>query len=162
VPYIGELRIFPWAAIPPGWLACDGALISIDSNQALFSLIGQTYGGDGQTTFGLPDLRGRVPLGAAPRVPTGDRSGEEATTLSTNEMAAHVHAVQAVAGAGTTAEPAGALLAGAPIWGPDQDPTPLATATVVATGGGLPHPNMQPSLALNICIAAQGVFPSPT
>jgi microcystin-dependent protein len=152
--------MFGWAQTPPGWIPCDGRLLPINTNQQLFALLGTTYGGDGQTTFAVPDLRGRVPLGAAPRVPAGNRGGEEAHTLIASEMADHVHGVQAQPAAGTTAEPNGAILAGAPVWGPPKDPTPLQGATVAPIGGGQPHPNMQPYLALNICIATQGVFPS--
>ena len=160
--FVGELRIFPWAATPQGWLPCDGREVSIDEHQALFVVIGTIYGGDGQTMFALPDLRGRVPLGTGPGIAAGQTGGEEAHTLSTRELPAHAHVVLASPAAATTAQPNGAVLAGAPIWGPATDPMPLQPATVAATGGGQAHLNMQPYLAMSICIAAQGVLPSGT
>jgi microcystin-dependent protein len=162
MPFVSELRMFPWGTIPPGWIPCDGRVLPISRYQPLYSLLGTTYGGDGQTTFAVPDLRGRVPLGAAPRVPAGQRGGEEAHTLTVAETPGHHHAVMASASPGNTSEPKGAVLAGAAVWGQPADLTPLQGATVAATGGGQPHPNMQPSLVLNVCIAAQGYFPSPS
>ena len=157
--FAGELRIFPWAATPQGWLPCDGRELTIADHQQLYSVIGTTYGGDGQTTFALPDLRGRVPLGTGSGIVAGQTGGEEAHTHTTDELPAHAHMAQASPAAATTTQPNGALLAGAPIWGPPADPTPLQPATVGAIGGGQAHLNMQPYLALSICIAAQGIQP---
>ena len=160
MPYISELRIFAWGAVPPGWLPCDGRLLQIASAQALYALLGTTYGGDGQTTFALPDLRGRVPIGSAPRVPAGQRSGEEAHTLATTELPGHHHAVQVSAAAGTTTHPNDGVLAAAPVWARPNDTTPMAGGSVGWGGGDQPHLNMQPFLALNVCIATQGIFPA--
>jgi microcystin-dependent protein len=159
VPYISELRIFPWDATPDGWVPCHGQLLAINQNQALFTLIGTMYGGDGQRQFALPDLRGRVPIGTAPRIPAGQKGGEEDHTLTGAELAHHSHAMQAVA-AGTTANPQDAMLAGAPIWGLPNDLTPLQPAAVAPAGGSQPHENKQPYLALNVCIAVKGTYPS--
>jgi microcystin-dependent protein len=152
--------VFAWGATPAGWVACDGRLLPIAQNQPLFSVIGTTYGGDGQSTFAVPDLRGRGPLGAGPRVSAGQRGGEEAHTLTTAEAPAHHHALQASPAAATTSAPGDGVLAAAPVWGLPTDITPLQAATVGSAGGSHPHPNMQPYLALNICIALQGNSPS--
>jgi microcystin-dependent protein len=162
VPFVSELRIFPWGVVPPGWAQCDGQLLSIGSNQQLFSLIGASYGGDGQTTFALPDLRGRAMVGIAPRVPLGQYGGEETHTVASVEMPAHDHVAGASTADATVSDPAGAVLAAAPIWGAPGDVTPLDKRSVAPAGGGQPHANMQPYLALNTCIATQGIYPAPS
>ena len=157
MPFVGELRIFPWATVPAGWLPCDGRTLPIDQHQALYAAIGTIYGGDGQTTLALPDLRGRVPLGSAPRVPAGQSGGEETHTLTEAEIASHTHLALGSIADAATAQPNGALLGGAPIWGPPAaDVVTLNAATVAPTGGNQPHENMQPYLALSICIAVEG------
>jgi microcystin-dependent protein len=135
-------------------------VLPINTNQPLYAVIGTVYGGDGETTFALPDLRGRAPLGTGPRVSAGQKGGEEAHTLSANEMPTHTHVVGAAATAGTTPQPAGGVLAGAPVYGPPTDGTTLQSASVSFAGGGAAHPNMQPFLALSVCINASGALPA--
>src|SRR3954470_11779221 len=157
---------------PKGWALSNGQLLPINQNQALFSLLGTAYGGDGRVTFGLPDLRGRVPvhLGAS-FGQLGQRGGESAHTLSLQEMPAHNHAVGARAAGGSTQAPAGAVLAGAgtPYPAPQsagppppapQSAVPLRPDTVANAGGSQPHSNQQPFLTISFCIALQGIFPS--
>jgi microcystin-dependent protein len=163
--YIGEIRIFGGNFAPLDWALCDGAIQAIDQNQALFQLIGTTYGGDGQTTFALPDLRGRVPIhqgsnGGASYVP-GERGGAETVTLTGNQMPVHTHALPATSDAATQASPAGAVPAA---WSGDQysnSPVTGAMAPAVGTAGGSQaHENMLPVLALTYIISLFGVFPS--
>ena len=168
-PYLGEIRMFGFDFPPRGWAVCAGQLLAISQNQALFSLLGTTYGGNGQTTFALPDLRGRAPIhagngpGLVARV-LGERSGEEQHTLITSELPQHAHLAQ-VAGAPTTGTPAGDVVLAAPagsrLFRSGTAPSAtLAAASVGLSGGGQPHPNMQPYAVMNISIALQGVFPS--
>jgi microcystin-dependent protein len=160
VPYLGEIRLFPWSEIPAGWAACQGQLLPIVQNEALFSLLGTLYGGDGQTTFALPDLRGRAAVGFEPGSMPGAVGGEEVHNLSAAELPAHAHAALASADPADTPSPGGSVLASAPIWATPGNPTTLQPDTVQAAGVGKPHPNMQPYLALSVCIAVQGVYPS--
>jgi microcystin-dependent protein len=174
-PFIAEIRIFPFNFPPTGWAFCQGQLLPLSQNTALFSLLGTTYGGDGKATFALPDLQGRDPMqwgqgqGLSLR-DLGEQGGEEAVTLIDSEMPAHSHFVQADAGAAGSGSPAGAVYKqgqapGNPptvIWtyttdAPNQSLNPL---TLGLTGGSLPHNNMMPYLTLNFCIALQGVFPA--
>ena len=155
-PVIGELMMFAGNFAPRGWALCDGQLLSIAQNTALFSLLGTTYGGDGRTTFGLPDLRGRVPVhpgrgpGLTPRQ-LGEKGGQETVTLTTVQMPNHNHAVQEGAGQGEGSEPGG---------GPVSTPVNGAGEMSGSTGGSQPHPNMQPFQCINYCIALNGVYPS--
>jgi microcystin-dependent protein len=165
--FIGEIRMFSFNFAPRDWAKCDGQLLSINQNQALFSLLGTTYGGNGQTTFALPDLRGRTPIhtgqgpGLSPRV-LGQVYGEEAHTLTVNEMPAHLHTLQAAA-APTDKMPAGALIAqgGAKLFrsGAPIDVT-LAPAALATSGSSQSHPNMQPYAVVNFAICLFGLFPS--
>jgi microcystin-dependent protein len=161
-PFLGEIRLMSFVYPPKGWTLCNGQLLPINQNQALFSLLGTAYGGDGRVTFGLPDLRGRVPVhvGGSFSSP-GARLGEYAHTLNVSELPAHNHAVNARTANGTTTDPANALLAGT---GNAYHAKPATAAlradTVTNTGGGQPHSNQQPFLTLSFCIATQGIFPS--
>jgi microcystin-dependent protein len=160
-PFLGEIRIMSFNYAPKGWALCNGQLLPINQNQALFSLFGTTYGGDGQTTFALPDLRGRVPVHAGNGFTQGQRAGEENHTLTTSEMQAHTHLPQGDSGPANAGTPVGNTWA-------YQDAAPYAAAPNVtmnitasgATGGSQPHPNLSPYLALNFCVALQGIFPS--
>lgn len=166
-PFIGEIRAFGFNFAPRFWALCDGQLLPIAQNQALFSILGTTYGGDGRETFGLPDLRGRVPVhagaGAVPRL--GQRSGTETVTLTAEQLPAHGHAVMASADLSTAATPEGNVMGAKPRGGADVYAaggtlTPLAPGAVSTAGSGQAHDNMQPFQVLNFCICLQGLFPS--
>ncbi len=164
-PFLAEIRIISFAFAPKGWALCSGQLLPINQNQALFSLLGTTYGGNGQTTFALPDLQGRAPLHFGPEIVLGARAGEEMVALTASELPVHSHGALADAGVATTSLPASALLAkkprfGASIYGAPQSLVELRGDAVAAVGGGQPHENMQPFLTLNFVIALQGIFPS--
>jgi microcystin-dependent protein len=162
-PFMGEIRIMSFNFAPQGWAMCNGQFLPINQNQALFSLLGTTYGGNGQTTFALPDLRGHVPIHMGNGHTQGERAGQEAHTLSIAELPTHTHAANAVAADGTEIIPVGNMLAKAAPANPYHDPTNLAAmnaAVVSSTGGSQPHTNMQPYSVLSFCIALQGIFPS--
>jgi microcystin-dependent protein len=148
---------------PKGWAMCDGQLTPINQNQALFSLLGTTYGGDGRVNFALPDLRSRVPIHMGSGHTLGERGGEQAHTVSISEMPTHTHAINASNNNGSSALNAGAYL-GAFNNGYTQPAalTTLQPATVAPVGGSQAHQNMQPFLVLTFCIALQGIFPSQT
>ena len=159
-PFLGEIRVISFGFPPAGWASCDGQLLPINQNQALFALLGTSYGGDGRTTFALPDLRGRMPVHQGAGFVTGARGGESTHVLTVAEIPAHNHVARAAAVA-TTASPAGA------IWAPSghqmyaSAPTTAMSAGAVApAGGGQPHENRPPYLTLNFVIALQGIFPS--
>jgi microcystin-dependent protein len=166
-PFVGEIRIFAGSFAPVGWALCNGQLMPISQNTALFSLLGTAYGGDGQSTFALPDLRGRAPmlfgqgLGLTPRV-RGEAVGTEAHALILPEIPGHSHPLGASASNGTRDSVEGAVMArspaGIPQYGAASD-TGLAVDTVGLAGGNQPHNNMQPYLTLNFIIALQGIFP---
>ncbi|GAA4625979.1 phage tail protein [Cellulomonas oligotrophica] len=159
-PLLAEIRLFPLSFVPQGWLACQGQLLPIQQNQALFALLGTTYGGNGQTVFALPDLRGRVPLHAGAGRTAGAQGGTESVQLTGGQLPAHTHAPRAAAAATATA-PGGALWAATtqPHYGPSSQ-VALAADAVTAVGGGQPHANMPPYLTMTYAIATQGVFPS--
>ena len=162
-PFLGEVRMFGFNFPPRGWALCDGQILPINQNQALFSLLGTTYGGDGRTTFALPDLRGRVPvhIDGAAGFSWGQRAGEEAHVLSTAEIPSHDHRLQATAEDGDQPIPAGASIAALNTgYGPLTDAVDLAPATLADAGQGAGHPNMQPYLTISFCIALVGLFPS--
>lgn len=160
-PYLSEIRIFSFSIVPRGWMACNGQLLPISSNAALFSIIGTTYGGNGQTNFGLPNLQGRVPIHMGNGIVEGQSAGETGVTLITAQLPAHTHSVHANASADTST-PSGATIpgGGAVIYGSGPPNTAMNSAIVGSTGNGQAHTNMQPYLALNICICVSGIFPS--
>ena len=162
-PYLGEIRLVSFNFAPRGWALCNGQLLPINQNQALFSLLGTMYGGNGQTNFALPNLQGRTPLHRGNGFVQGEALGTEAVTLTTSEMPAHNHFVQATSANATTNTGASNLAyakAGTAVYGPFGNPTALAAGTVSSVGGSQPHENRQPFLVLNACIALQGIFPS--
>lgn len=165
-PFLAEIRIVGFNFAPRGWAFTDGQILPINQNQSLYSLLGTTYGGDGRTSFALPDLRSRTPLHRGDGHTLGQKSGAETVTLTAAEIAAHTHAAKGVSIAGNDRSPQNNLFA-AEI-APDlayRDPeaannTALRSGTVTNAGGGQAHNNMQPYLTLNFCIALQGLFPS--
>lgn len=160
-PFIGEIRIFAFPFVPKGWAACDGQIMSINQNQALFALLGTTYGGNGITTFALPDLRGRVPVHFGNGVSLGQMAGESAHTLTSNEMPAHIHGVIGSAAVATKSDPTDQLWAAPAVSAYATAPnTVMAANALKTTGGSQPHENMQPYLTVMCCIALNGIFPS--
>jgi microcystin-dependent protein len=166
-PYIGEIRIFAGTFAPVGWATCDGQLLAISQNDALFTLIGTTYGGDGQTTFGLPDLRGRIPIhqgqgGGLSNYVLGQSSGTETVTVTTNQLPIHTHAASAASGVGHLSEPGGAVHAthrDYPVF--DSAPgSAMAASALTSIGANQPHENMPPFLCINFIISLFGIFPS--
>ena len=167
-PFVGEIRMFGFNFPPQGWAFCDGQLLSISQNAALFSLLGTTYGGDGESNFALPDLRSRVPvsLGQGEGLSSyaeGQAGGTETVTLGPAQMPAHTHAVSASSSPAASERPAGRVLARSPdhsyIPEPDTD-TVMNAKMIGEAGNSQPHENIQPYLVLNFCIALQGVFPA--
>ena len=162
-PFLAEVRVFSFEFPPKGWALCNGQLLPINQNQALFSLLGTSFGGDGRVNFALPDYRGRVPIHVGSGHTLGERGGEQAHTLSIAELPTHTHFVQANNNAGTAAEPLNTVLAkaGANTYGPAQSLVAMNANSTTPTGGSQAHLNMQPFLTLSFCIALQGIFPSP-
>lgn len=170
-PLLGMIAMFAFSRVPVGWALCNGQLLSIAEYDALFTLIGTTYGGDGQSTFAVPDLRGRVPLhlgtgvGLSPRI-IGEKAGTEEVTLTTLQLPAHNHPIIAVSDEGDTSAPAGAYLANAGALDKEYKasltgPVQMNAATVSISGGSaLPFSIVQPTLTLNFCISLFGVYPS--
>ncbi|MCF3111455.1 tail fiber protein [Niabella sp. CC-SYL272] len=169
-PFLSMIVLFGCNFAPRGWAFCQGQLLSIAQNTALFSLLGTTYGGNGQTTFALPDLRGRVPIGfgQGPGLSSyalGQQGGAETVTLLLSQMPAHTHAFMATAEAGDTSDPTGAFPANTGTLDKEYKQSPvnkvaMNAAAVETKGGSQPHTNIQPYLALNYCIALEGIFPS--
>ena len=162
-PYVGEIRLFAGTFAPVGWSACDGTLLSIAEYTSLFSLIGTTYGGDGVSTFALPDLRGRMPLNANSQFPYGQSSGEEAVTPTLSQLPFHQHAVMAQSAPGNTASPKGAFWAnsgGTQEYSTSNPDTVMNAGTLLNAGTGKAHENRMPYLTLMFIIALNGVFPS--
>lgn len=160
-PYLGEIRLASFPFAPKNWAMCDGQFLPINQNQALFSLLGTTYGGNGQTNFRLPDLRGRVPVGFANEFALGQEGGEYDHTLIASELAAHTH-LAAVAAVPNTTAPTGAQLAqpGKAAFAPAPSAT-MAPIAVSQVGGGQAHTNTAPYLTINFLIALVGIFPTP-
>jgi microcystin-dependent protein len=162
-PFLAEIRVFSFGYAPKGWANCSGQLLPINQNQALFSLLGTTYGGDGRVNFALPDLRGCTPVHMGGGFTLGQRAGEEAHTLTQAEMPTHTHVASGVTVNGDGPAPTNSLLAGeaTPMYAPpDSNLVSLVAGSIASAGGSQPHSNMQPYLALNFCIALQGIFPS--
>jgi microcystin-dependent protein len=162
-PFLGEIRIFSFSYNPQGWAQCNGQLLPINQNQALFSLLGTTFGGNGQTNFALPEMRGRVPMEVGNGLVLGQRGGEETHTLITGEMAAHTHQIKASGNGPTVTPPTSNFWASNTTFSPygSTADTTMAPAAVGNAGGSQPHENRSPYLTLNMCIALQGIFPSP-
>ena len=174
-PFIGEIIMFAGNFNPRGWALCQGQLLSIAQNTALFSILGTTYGGNGQTTFALPDLRGRVPVGQGQgpglsQYVLGQQSGTETVTLLSTQMPQHNHLITANEGNGSQATPGAGFLASGIVpssgnasvsnYRNSSDGTTLAPTSLSLTGGSQPHSNIQPYLCINFIIALQGIFPS--
>ena len=160
-PFLGEIRIMSFGFAPKGWALSNGQLLPINQNQALFSLLGTTFGGDGRVNFALPDFRARIPIHFGNGHTLGERGGEAAHTLSISELPTHTHALMAQPAAGTQLPPSGAFLAQASnVYRTADNLTALNPAAVDNVGGSQAHPNTQPFLTLSFCIALQGIFPS--
>lgn len=169
-PYVGEVRLFAGNFAPAGWMFCDGQLLPISENETLFQLIGTTYGGDGESTFALPDLRGRVPVhqGAGPGLQSyvlAESGGAEQVTLTPAQIPAHTHALRGNTAVGTGSAPGNAVLAATGTVNSYGSGTPdqaMTAGALSAVGGSQPHSNMAPFLAVNYIISLFGIFPSPS
>ena len=162
-PYVGEIRLFAGNFAPAGWMFCAGQLLPISENETLFNLIGTTYGGNGQSTFALPDLRGRVPIHFGNGFTLAQNGGAEQVTLTVQQLPAHSHPMLASADPASSPNPAAHVLAETASTTPyfAGPPTvPLASQSVTPTGGSQPHDNLQPFLCLNYIISLFGIFPS--
>jgi len=160
-PFVGQLSLMAFPFAPRNWAQCNGTLIAINTNQALFSLLGTFFGGDGIRTFGLPNLQGRIPIGISGPYPIGSIGGETSHTLSTAEVPPHTHVLNAATSGGSVALPTGALVAGGgtAIFAPPANAL-LNGSTITSYGGNQPHENRQPFLVMNWCISLNGVYPS--
>jgi microcystin-dependent protein len=164
-PYVGEIRIFAGNFAPAGWMFCAGTTLPISENETLFQLIGTTYGGDGESTFNLPDLRGRLPLHQGNGFVLAEASGVEQVTLTSTQMPVHSHPLLATTAVGTTASPQNSLLAASGssnVYRAGPSAVALSNQTVGPVGGSQPHTNFQPYLCVDFIISLFGIFPSPT
>jgi microcystin-dependent protein len=161
-PFLSEIRIMSFNFPPKGWAFCNGQLLPINQNQALFSLLGTRYGGNGQTNFALPNLQGRVPIHFGSSFELGTAAGSSAVTITQQTMPQHLHFMQATTVQATTPQPGGNLFAnsGSTFYSPANNLISARPNTVTNVGGSQPHTNMMPYLVLNFCIALQGIFPS--
>ena len=162
-PFVGEIRMFGGTFAPAGWMLCDGQLLPISEYDTLFNLIGTIYGGDGQTTFALPNLQSRVPAHVGPGFALGDAGGAEAITLTLAQMPAHTHVGVATSAGGTATSPANGVWAQTPQLAyhqPPGTPATMAADSVQLVGGSQPHDNLMPYLAINFIISLFGVIPS--
>jgi microcystin-dependent protein len=161
-PFLSEIKVVSFNFPPKGWALCNGQFLPINQNQALFALLGTTYGGNGQTTFALPNLRGRVPIHIGNGHTLGEAAGSTSVTVNIQQLPTHTHFVNASLTAGDTPASSGTLLADTPanIYNPPANLTTLNPANVSSVGGSQPHNNMMPYLVLNFIIALQGIFPS--
>lgn len=160
-PFLAEIRFFSFNFAPKGWAMCDGQLLPINQNQALFALLGTTYGGDGRNNFALPNLRGRMPVHRGSGYSLGQAAGAATHTLTAAEMPAHTHLVITSTTEANTPNPVGGgfVPVGQSIFS-DLPNTTMSASAITSVGGSQPHPNLPPSLVLNFCIALQGIFPS--
>jgi len=163
-PFLSEIRIMSFGFPPKGWALCDGQLLPINQNQALFSLLGTTYGGDGRVNFGLPNLQGRTPIHMGSGHTLGERGGEQGHTLSISEIPTHTHSAMASPSTGDQISPVGNVMAqrATANYHGATNLVALGAATIANVGGSQAHLNMQPFLVLNFSIALQGIFPSQT
>lgn len=161
-PFLAEVRLMSFGFAPRGWALCNGQLLPINQNQALFALLGTTYGGDGRVNFALPDLRGRTPIHFGNGFSQGQRGGTENYTLTQSEMPAHTHLVRASSETPNRDTPAGNYWAGSEEnnYSSGSPNATLVAGAIANVGGSQPHSNMQPYLTISFCIALQGVFPS--
>ena len=160
-PFIGQVNQVSFNVVPKGWAQCNGQLMSIAQNQALFSILGTTYGGDGITTFALPNLQGRTPVHPGNGITLGESAGEASHTLSPTETPLHGHPLMASITVGNAHDPTGAVLAaGADLYNSGPGNQMMDPTSISPTGGGQPHNNMQPYLAINFIIALTGIYPS--
>ena len=164
-PFLSEIRIMSFVFAPKGWALCNGQLLPINQNQALFSLLGTTFGGDGRVNFALPDNRGRTPIHVGSGHTLGERAGEQAHTLSIVELPTHTHVAMAAKVPATDSTPSTAVVfsqsTGSQAYGGPANLAPVASNALSNVGGSQAHQNMQPFLTLSFCIALQGIFPSP-
>jgi microcystin-dependent protein len=164
-PYVGEIRIFAGNFAPAGWAFCEGQLLPISENETLFNLIGTTYGGDGQSTFALPDLRGRIPLHQGSGVTLAEQGGVETVTLTVSQIPSHGHPALASTDQGTQDNPGGQVLSNSQGAAPYIEDVPtgnMAPQSVSSVGGSQPHNNFQPYICINYILSLFGIFPSPT
>lgn len=166
-PYVGEIRMFAGNFAPAGWMFCEGQLLPISEYETLFNLIGTTYGGDGQSTFALPDLRGRLPIHQGGGFTLAESGGVEEVTLTVQQIPAHSHPYLATTNLAAASSPQGNVVAALnvaanDIYIPAAGTTPLSPNAISATGGSQPHSNFQPYLCINFIISLFGVFPSQT
>ena len=160
-PYIGEIKVISWTYAPKGWAFCDGQLLPINQNQALFSILGTTYGGDGRVNFALPNLQGKTPIHMGNGHTLGETGGEQNHTLSISELPTHIHIAQGSGNDGSTVVPTASVFGKvAGLYGQPAALSALSPTTVSNVGGSQAHLNMQPFLVLNFSIALQGIFPS--
>ncbi len=164
-PFLAEIRIMSFGFAPKGWALCNGQLLPINQNQALFSLLGTTFGGDGRVNFALPNLQGNTPIHVGSGHTLGERGGEQAHTLSIAEIPTHVHVANATTATATANTPTPALLlaqsTSSQLYTAAANLVPMAPNALANVGGSQAHQNMQPFLTLSFCIALQGIFPSP-
>lgn len=163
-PFIGEIRMFAGNFAPAGWMFCEGQLLPISENETLFTIIGTTYGGDGQETFALPDLRGRIPIHQGNGFILAETGGAEEVTLTVNQIPAHSHAWLASSAAANSTSPVGAVPATAQgdIYTGTFTAMPMSTQAIGPTGGSQPHTNFQPYLCVDFIISLFGIFPNPS
>lgn len=168
--YLGAIGLFAFDVIPKNWLPCDGRMLSVPQNQALFSLLGVAYGGDGKATFGLPDLRGRAMVGSGPAYPAGTKGGAEVVALAVNQAPTHYHTIAVSTSVGNSTVLEGSVIGASaaspnlptppPVYAPSGALVELGAGSVSTTGGNVPHNNMQPFQVLNYCICVNGHYPS--
>jgi microcystin-dependent protein len=163
-PYVGEIRMFAGNFAPAGWMLCEGQLLPISENDVLFTLIGTTYGGDGESTFALPDLRGRLPMHQGNGLVQGETGGVEDVTLTTAQIPGHTHALSASTSSGTTTNPGTSVVASPPssLYIQDAPSATMSPQAIAPAGGSQPHTNLSPYLCVNFIISLFGIFPTQT